>query len=38
MAGLEDGGVVFLAADKELGRVNLAEIEDGVDGDLDWGG
>lgn len=38
MPGLEDGGVVFLAADEELGGVYLADVEDGVDGDLDWAG
>jgi hypothetical protein len=38
MPGLEDGGVVFLAADEELSGVYLADVEDGVDGDLDCGG
>ena len=37
MARLEDGGVVFLAADEEVDGVYLADVEDGVDGDLDCG-
>lgn len=36
VAGLEDGSVVLFASDEEVRGVDLADIEDGVYGDLDW--